>query len=141
MKIKELMSKTLIIARPEDSIPSIAIQMRDSCIGCLPICQGEQIVGIITDRDLVLRGLTQGEDINSLTVSQIMSTPVITVSSDTSIQEACQFMCQHQIRRLPVLEQGTLVGILSLGDLALHPCYKELAQVTLSSISKPGGNM
>ena len=108
--------------------------MQDLNIGSLPVVENNQVVGMVTDRDMVIRGLTNG-NVND-TIQSVMSNNVVTISPDASLEEATQLMSQHQIRRLPVIENGNLVGMVSLGDLAVREQANQNAGHALSQISQ-----
>jgi CBS domain-containing protein/uncharacterized membrane protein YuzA (DUF378 family) len=88
-------------------------------VGSLPILEGDRVVGIVTDRDLVLRAVAEGRDIENVTVGEIASQEPVTVEADDELAEALRRMARHQVRRLPVLEGGRLVGMLAQRDIAL----------------------
>jgi CBS domain-containing protein/uncharacterized membrane protein YuzA (DUF378 family) len=88
-------------------------------VGSLPILEGERVVGIVTDRDIVLRAVAGGRDIENVTVGEIASQELVTVEADDELDEALRRMARHQVRRLPVLEGGRLVGMLAQRDIAL----------------------
>ena len=95
--------------------------MKDNNIGCIPVCDTEnKVVGFITDRDIVIRCVANGEKCINTDVSKVMQKHVIKTTSDTDIDEAIKIMEENQIRRLPVIDNGKIVGILSIGDLARH---------------------
>jgi CBS domain-containing protein len=88
-------------------------------VGSLPILEGDRVVGIVTDRDIVLRAVAEGRDIENVTVGEIASQELVTVGADDELDEALRRMARHQVRRLPVLEGGRLVGMLAQRDIAL----------------------
>ena len=96
--------------------------MCDNHIGCVPVCNDAQnIVGIVTDRDIILRSIACDKDVKSTPVSEIMTCKVCSCTPDTHIDEAQDLMKKNQIRRIPVMENNKIVGILTLGDLAANP--------------------
>ena len=118
MKVKEFMTKDIIWAKPNDSVSTIAKLMNDNHIGSVPICDDdENIVGIITDRDIILRSIAWDKDIKTTIVTDIMTTDVTTVSPDTDLWDANKLMADYQIRRLPVVDDNKIVGMLSIGDI------------------------
>ena len=119
MKVKECMCKNVCSAKPETTIYDITKIMKDEHIGCVPICDGQNsIVGLVTDRDIVLRGVATNKDIKTTPVSEIMTTKVCCCKVDDEINTAQRKMSEEQIRRLPVVENNKVVGILTMGDLA-----------------------
>ena len=118
MKIKDCMCNRICYCKPESTIGEVARIMNKNHVGCMPVCDNtDNSVGIITDRDIVLRAVANNKD-NNTTVSEIMTTDTISCESETELTEASKTMRKEQIRRIPVTENGKLVGILTLGDLA-----------------------
>ena len=118
--VKEVMTPHAKYISPETSLLVAATLMRDLDVGSLPICEDNQIIGIVTDRDLAIRGLADGRDPESTPVSTIMSKEIACVFSDQDAEEAARLMEVKQVRRLPVINQEKqIVGIVSLGDLAV----------------------
>lgn len=103
-----------------DTVVEAARQMRDGDFGSVLVLRDGRVEGIVTDRDIAVRAVAEGRDPESTQVSEIYSTGVATLEPSESIEEAVQTMRQHDIRRLPVVENGRPVGILSLGDLAVE---------------------
>jgi len=133
MRVKDVMSSNVECCSNQDSLQSVASKMETLNVGAIPVVENGQVVGMITDRDLALRGINQGGNANA---SQVMSNNIVTIDCNASLQEASNLMAQHQIRRLPVVENGNLVGILSLGDLAVQEQSDESAGEALSQISQ-----
>jgi CBS domain-containing protein len=94
--------------------------MREEHIGSLPITEDEQLVGMITDRDIATRVVAEAIDPETTSVGDVYSRDLITVEPDRDLQEALQLMARHQVRRLPVVENGRLVGIVAQADIALR---------------------
>ena len=134
MKIKEIMSNKVISVSPEESAAVAARLFSRYNIGALPVCGREgKLRGMITDRDVVLRCVAAEEDPTHTKVSEIMTRRVISVDAEDTAQSAVDLMAKEQIRRLPVEQNGKLVGIVSLGDFAkLKDCN---AGAALSEIS------
>jgi CBS domain-containing protein len=133
--VREVMTTDVDYCTPLDNVYEVAVKMRDLNVGAIPIVENERLIGLITDRDLVVRGIAEKRS-GSNQVTNVMSENLITVSPDTSVQEAAQLMAKHQIRRLPVVENGKLVGMVSLGDLAINENSDESAGHALSEISE-----
>ncbi|SCG82958.1 putative protein yhcV [Proteiniborus sp. DW1] len=141
MKIKEIMTKNVKTISEDCTIQEAAEHMKSLDVGSIPVCnQSNKLVGMVTDRDLVIRGLTSGVDSNT-PVSQVMSTNPVSISPDTGVHEAARIMAKNQIRRLPVVENNEVVGIVSIGDLAVRDIYINEAGDALSSISEPASPM
>ena len=112
-----------------------ALKMKEHNIGSIPIVDGEKIVGVMTDRDIVLRCIAEKHPASSK-VEDIMSKHLITLSPEASAEEAAHIMAQNQIRRLPIVEGDCLVGMISLGDLAIRQSLGRQAYVALENISE-----
>lgn len=119
MKVKDCMCKEVCFVKPETTIYDIAKLMECNGIGCIPVCDGNNcIVGLVTDRDLVLRTIACGKDAKKTPVSEIMTINVCCCEAEEDVSEAEAKMANNQIRRLPVIENNKVIGILTLGDLA-----------------------
>jgi len=108
---------------------------REDC-GSLPVVTDGRLVGIVTDRDLVMRGIAGGKDLAHLAVSEIMTAGPITVAPDATTDDASKLMSDKQIRRLPVVDKGRLVGMLAIGQLARHESANA-AGTTWKEVSQP----
>ena len=119
MKVKECMCKEVESINPNTSIKECAKIMSDNHIGCVPVCnEQKKVVGIITDRDLLLRAVACDKDINTTKASDIMTCNVYCCSSDTDVKEAENIMSTEKIRRIPIVDNNKIVGILTLGDIS-----------------------
>ena len=119
MRVKDCMSENVVWVTGNSSIFEVAKLMNENHIGCIPVCDNSQnLVGIITDRDIVLRTIACDKDINQTKVTDIMTKDVIRTSRDTEVSWVANIMAKNQIRRVPVVEDEKLVGIISVGDLA-----------------------
>ncbi len=134
MKVRQVMTTDIFSINKGEEIAKAAEIMRSVDIGALPIHDGKKIVGMVTDRDIVIRNVARRHGPN-IPCEEVMTPKIISCSPDTSIDEAANIMAEHQIRRLPVIENGILVGIVSLGDLATVKETKAEAGDALSSIS------
>ncbi|QDP40066.1 CBS domain-containing protein [Radiobacillus deserti] len=133
--VKEIMSTDVSYCSPSDTMTEAATKMRDKNVGAIPICgENRELMGMITDRDLVIRGLAERKNAET-SVKEVMSSELYSCSPQTSVQEASQIMAEKQIRRLPVIDGGELVGMLALGDLALEHKSNEAAGRALEDIS------
>ncbi|MGX1900218.1 CBS domain-containing protein [Thermolongibacillus altinsuensis] len=132
---QDIMTKDVQYCTPLDNVYEVAVKMRDLNVGAIPIVDNGRLIGMITDRDLVIRGIAERRP-GSNSVMDVMSKDIITVSPSTSIHEAAELMAKHQIRRLPVVEDDKLVGMVSLGDLATNRYSDEKAGEALSEISQ-----
>lgn len=135
MRVKELMATSVTCVRPETSIAQIAKQMKQENIGAIPVCNDRgEALGIVTDRDIVLRS-TSDED-RAKTAKDVMSTHLVFAHPNMDTHEASLLLAKHQVRRLPVLENNKIVGMLSIGDIARKTIYVDEAGDALSAISK-----
>jgi CBS domain-containing protein len=138
MKIRELMTQDVRTLKPDATLQEAAQLMADLDVGVIPVCtQGDHLQGIITDRDIVVRAVAKGMDINSAKINDCMTARVITCTPESSADEAAKLMAEQQIRRLPVVEDGRLCGIVALGDLAVVGIHENEAGFALSEISEP----
>jgi CBS domain-containing protein len=117
--VREAMTAEPICLSRDTTIIEAAKRMREYNIGDVIIIDHDQICGVLTDRDIVIRALAEGKDANATMVAEICSANVVTVAPDDQIDRAIDLMREHAIRRLPVVQDGHPVGILSIGDLAL----------------------
>lgn len=131
MKVREIMtSEGLATASLDTTLAEIAMRMRDENVGAIPVVDDDDnLTGIITDRDIVVRGIAEGEDPNECTAEEILSEQLHTIHPDADLEDAADLMAQHQIRRLPVVEDEVIVGMISLGDLAVKSDEDEASDV------------
>ena len=130
MLVSDIMNPQIVSISPEETVALAARLLSRHNIGSLPVCGGDgKIRGILTDRDIVLRCVAADEDPETTPVSEIMSRSVITVNPGDDVRRASELMGLGQVRRLPVTENGKLVGIVSLGDMAqISVCDMEAAR-------------
>ena len=141
MRIKDIMTRDVELTSPDETIRAAAQKMLDCDCGILPVAQGDRLVGMITDRDIVTRAVAHGADPDGCHVGAVMSPDVKYVFEDESTEDLARNMMSLQIKRLPVLDRKKwLVGIVSLGDLAKTHEASGQAQVALRGISRPTGN-
>jgi len=118
-QVKELMTERLVTLDRDASLAEAARLMRDRGIGDVIVVDGEDAEGIVTDRDIVIRGVAEGADPETTRLGQVISAELVSVAPDDPVERAIQLMREKAVRRLPVLEGGKPVGVLSLGDLAV----------------------
>src|ERR671924_2195453 len=125
MKLSEIMTRDVVMIQPDDSLQSAAKKMRDRNIGFLPVCDGETLIGVLSDRDITIRALADGMDVNIMLGRDLMTTPAIYCYEDQDVSEAARIMEENPIRRLVVLSRADkrLVGVVSLGDLARNESH------------------
>ncbi len=117
--IRELMTENPRTAQPDQPIADVAKIMRDEDTGVVPVVEGDRLTGMITDRDITIRVVAEGKDPQSTMVREIASSDLVTVDPQQNLDEALRLMAQHQVRRLPVVEEdGRLVGVVAQADVA-----------------------
>jgi len=136
MLVRDIMNPSVVCVNPDETATVAARLLHRYNVGSLPVCSASgALSGIITDRDIVMRCVAACGEPETTTISEIMSRNVVTVSSTSHAEDAAKLMAKHQVRRLPVVDNGQLVGMLSLGDMArTHACDTEAAEA-LSEIS------
>jgi len=136
MKVQDIMTRDVEVARPDEALSSVAQKMDRHDIGSLPVCDGTKIQGMITDRDIAIRAVAAGKGPET-TAAAIMSSDVEYCFAEDDIEDVCAKMSDKQIRRLPVVDADrNLVGVISLGDLALEAKGK-VAENVLEEVSRP----
>ena len=139
MQLQDVMTPAVEVIAPEASISEAAEKMSHRDIGPLPVCDGERLVGMLTDRDITVRAVAAGRDPRMTPVRDIMTPDVIYGFEDQAVEDAARLMEQYQIRRLPVLNRSKqLVGMVALGDLAVHTRTRPMAADVLEQVSEPG---
>ena len=131
MKVRDIMtSEGLATATLDTTLAEIAVRMRDENVGAIPIVDDDdKLCGIITDRDIVVRAVAEGEDPGECTAEEILSGHLHTIDPEAELEEVADLMARHQIRRLPVVEDETVIGMISLGDLAVKSEEDEASDV------------
>jgi CBS domain-containing protein len=137
MKIKDIMTKNVAYISPTSSVVEAAQLMQKHNVGSVPVCDQNGVVGIVTDRDIVVRNIAHGKAPLNTQVKDVMTSGVKTVPADMDVNEASRLMSQQQVRRLPVVENKQLVGMVSLGDLAVDDRFYSEASEALADISFP----
>ncbi|MFI6763023.1 CBS domain protein [Micromonospora pisi] len=118
--VGEFMTTRLVTMDGTDTLTAAAQEMRDSAIGDVIVTNGDAVIGIVTDRDITVRGVADGLDVNTATLSQILTQDVVTVTQYDDAVAAADLMRTYGVRRLPVIEEGRLIGLVSIGDLAVE---------------------
>lgn len=138
MLVKECMTEHVVLGTPNMSVCEIARKMRDGDFGILPIQENDRLIGMVTDRDIVIRAISEGLNPEETTAREIMTPNVLYCFDDQTIEEVAENLGRNQVQRLPVLNrQKRLVGILSLGDLAESIEHPDNIEETLTQIKKP----
>src|SRR6266508_6878620 len=138
MKLSEIMTREVQILQPDDTLRLAAEKMRNRDIGFLPVCDGEILMGVLSDRDIAIRALADSMDINVMLGRDLMTTPAIYCFDDQDVTEAAKVMGENQIRRLVILssENERVVGVISLGDL-VRKGITDLSGQVLQKVSEP----
>lgn len=135
-RISEIMTQDIITVDVKDSLFEAAKVMRENNIGFIPVVDGEQLAGVITDRDLVVKGLAENKGTDTR-VEEVMTRECIAVTPDTPVEDAVHIMADRKIRRLCVVDNDELIGICAIGDIAVRSKLLEDAGEALSEISSP----
>jgi len=136
-QVAELMTRGVRALAPGDSLQFAAQAMDELNVGAVPVCDGDQLVGMVTDRDIAIRGVAQGRPVDRTPLREVMSEKVLWCFEDQAVDEAMTLMSQAQVRRLPVVDgDRRLVGMLSLGDVAVK-AGSQGALDALAQISEP----
>lgn len=136
MKVEQIMTTNVQCCNGTDSIQKAAQTMENYNCGSVPVCENKKVIGVITDRDIVLKAVAKGK--TNCRVEDCMSNQVVTSTPDADAHDAANLMAQHQIRRLPIVStSGELCGILAIGDLATVDIHINEAGDALSKISVP----
>jgi len=138
MKVRELMTRTVETVGPEQTAREAASFMLSADTGSIPVIEDDRLIGMITDRDIAVRGVAQGYGPETL-VRDLMSDDLICAREDDDVESAAARMSEAQVRRLPVIDdEERLCGMVSLGDLSRETA-DETASVALEGVSQPGG--
>jgi CBS domain-containing protein len=138
MKVRDILTRDPEIVHPDATIAEAARRMRENDIGMLPVCDGQRVVGSITDRDIVIRAVADKRDPSSTKVREVMTAKICYCFEDSSLEEAAEIMEEQQIRRLPVLNaQKRLIGIISVGDLAVRLRDEKLLEEVMERVCEP----
>lgn len=136
-KVREVMTERVDCLGPENSAAEAARHMKRLNVGAIPVCQGEDLYGIVTDRDIVVRVVAEGKDLATTLLRDCCTRELVTIEPEADVRRAAEIMAEHQIRRLPVVQGKRLVGIVSLGDLAVKAEGEKAPAKALTEISKP----
>jgi CBS domain-containing protein len=140
-QVRDVMTSNPETVSERDSLRDVARIMKDRDTGVVPVVDGRKIIGLITDRDIVVRGLAEGKNLESATVTDVMTRQVRSVRDDSSVNDALELMTRADIRRVPVVNgQDELVGIVSLGDISINTNKDDKVGKTIESISQAPPN-
>lgn len=138
MHLREIMTHEVHTIPPETSLRHAAQKMKSWDVGSLPICHNDKLIGVITDRDIAVRAVAEGQDPESCSVGDAMTPELIFCYEDEDVEQAVKLMEAKQIRRLPVMSRDQkLVGIVSLGDLATRQRNEHVSHEVLEQVSQP----
>lgn len=141
MKVKDFMTNDITFVTTDAKVSDVAKLMQENHIGSIPICNNENnVVGMITDRDIVLRNVANRKDPTQTPVTEIMTTDIVTVEPNTDIYKVSRIMAEKQIRRIPVVEKNKIVGMVTIGDLTRDKNFDMEIANCLSDICKPSKN-
>lgn len=137
MKLRDIMTSSVSCASPMDSVLKVASDMKRHNVGVMPVCESGKLVGLITDRDIVIECVASGVDPKNCRVGEFMTGGLVVASPEMDVVEAAHLMGGEQIHRLPVVENDFLVGMVSIGDIALHCGDDKVVAQMLREISVP----
>lgn len=121
MKVGEIMSKHVQLVKPHDSLHETAKKMKEKDLGCVFVEEQDRLVGVVTDRDIVVRGISEHKNLESLKIKDVMTQKVLYCYEEDSVESVAQNMAKNQVRRLPVLNKDKrLVGVISIGNISHH---------------------
>ena len=134
--VRDVMTPSVRTVSPTQSLVEAAEVMKGEDVGSVPVVEEGRLTGILTDRDIVTRAVAERRDPQSVLVNEVASRELVTVEPEHELDEALALMARHQVRRLPVVEEGQLVGMLAQADVALEAKEKQVGE-TVEEISKP----
>jgi CBS domain-containing protein len=134
--VREAMTPGVRTVSPSQSLAEAAALMKSEDVGSVPVVEEGRLAGILTDRDIVIRAVAERRDPQTVKVDEIASGELVTVEPEQDLDEALTLMARHQVRRLPVVEEGRLVGMLAQADVALEAKEKKVGE-TVEEISQP----
>jgi len=138
MLLKDVMTTSVEVVHPDATLQEAAQKMKDLDVGPVPVCDGERLVGMLTDRDITIRATAEGRDPKTTPVREAMTPEVVYCFEDQSVEEAARLMEEKKIRRLVVLNRNKkLAGIVSLGDVATSTGNERLSGEILKQVSEP----
>lgn len=138
MKVSDVMTRDVEVVHPDATLREAAEKMKALDVGPLPVCDGQRLLGMVTDRDITVRATAEGRDPNTTPVRDVMTASVVYCYADQDVAEAARLMESEQIRRIVVLDRGkNLVGVVALGDLAVSGVSRKVTGEALKSVSEP----
>lgn len=137
MKVKDIMTKDIAYINPESTVVEAAQLMQKHNVGSIPVCDQSGVIGIVTDRDIIVRNIAHGKDPQSTPVRDVMTGNITTASPEMEMDDITKMMADNKIRRIPVVDKNMIIGMVSLGDVATDHNYDFEASEALSEISTP----
>jgi CBS domain-containing protein len=138
MKIREVMTRAVETVRPDQTLQEAAAKMKSLDVGPIPVTEGDRLVGMLTDRDIVVRAVAEGRDSRTTKVRDAMTSDVVCCKEDDDVKDAAAKMKDRQIRRIVVVDaQQRVAGIVSLGDIAVDTSDEKMSGQVLEEVSKP----
>ncbi len=134
--VRDVMTSNVRAAASTESLADAAQMMKEEDVGSLPVVEDDRLIGILTDRDIIVRAVAERVDPQSISVGDVASRELVTVDPDQDLDEALSLMARHRVRRLPVVADGRLVGILAQADVAIEAKEKNAGEM-LEEISQP----
>src|SRR3954454_6073387 len=138
-KVADVMTQRPRAVAPQTPLTEVAKVMEAEDVGAVPLVEGDRLVGIVTDRDIVVRAIAKGKDPSGMPASEVSSRELLTVSPDDDLSEALKVMAEYQVRRLAVTEDDRLVGVVSQADVAMQGKDKDTGQVVEGISRQPQG--
>ena len=136
MEVRQIMSSDVERIAPDTTLQEAAMRMKMRDVGFLPVCEGDRVLGTLTDRDIIIRGVTRGVDVRQTSASDVMSKDVFYCYVDEDVEAVAQAMSDKQVRRMIIMDRDErIVGIVSLGDIAKAGTDEEVSAETLRSVS------
>ncbi len=136
MIIREIMTTDIASAELDTTLEEVAQMMKDEDVGAIPVVDEDELVGIVTDRDIVIRCIAEGKDPAETHVEDVLTEELHTIHPDADAAEAARLMAEKQIRRLPVVEDGELLGVISIGDIAVKQGDDQITGEALEEVSQ-----
>lgn len=138
MKVKDVMTKDVMTAKDSDKLSDAAAMMKELNIGILPVLdQSGNLAGVLTDRDITIRAVAKGVDLNNAVVGDFITPSPLTIEQETNVEDAADMMADAQVRRLLVMQDDKIIGIVALGDLAVDVGEEDMIAETLARVSEP----
>ncbi|PKM95546.1 MAG: CBS domain-containing protein [Firmicutes bacterium HGW-Firmicutes-1] len=135
MKAQEIMTTEVVSVDKKTSIRDAAMKMAESDVGSVVVNDNKSLVGIITDRDIAIRGVAENSDLNNVTCGDVMSKNVVTATSNTDMEKVIDLMSEHQIKRIPIVDNNNVVGMVSLRDISQTIEWDDEAGEVLNDIT------